>query len=205
MRTALHSGERDNDMSLASRIAALAAAGFTLAAAHAGTSVFTATLSGPAESPPNESPGTGTAIATFDLDAMTMRIQAEFEGLLAPVTICHTHGPTMDPFMGTAGVMTPVPLFPGFPTGVTEGTYDMTFDMTMASSYNPAFLTLHSNDIPAAFDALYQAHVDGRAYFNIHTSMFMSGEIRGFFIPSPGGAAAMMVGAGLLGARRRRA
>jgi len=166
--------------------------------------VFTADLSGPNEDPPNASPGTGTATATFDTDLLTMRIEATFSGLVGTTTIVHTHGPTMVPFMGTAGVMTPTPLFPGFPVGVTSGSYDMTFDMTMASSYNAPFLTANGGDTTAAFNALLNAHIEGRAYFNIHSSAFGGGEIRGFFVPTPGGAAALAMGGVMMLARRRR-
>ncbi|WP_424206737.1 VPLPA-CTERM sorting domain-containing protein [Sulfuricaulis sp.] len=40
---------------------------------------------------------------------------------------------------------------------------------------------------------------DGHAYFNIHTSMFTGGEIRGFLAPVPIPAAAWLFGSGLLG------
>ena len=100
--------------------------------------------------------------------------------------------------------MTPTPLFPGFPVGVTSGSYDMTFDMTMASSYNAPFLTANGGDTTAAFNALLAAHVEGRAYFNIHTTAFGGGEIRGFFIPTPGGGAALALGGVMMLARRRR-
>lgn len=89
------------------------------AAAH--EIVYTASMSGPAEAPPNNSPGTGFATITIDLDLATMHIVADFGDLIGTVTAAHIHGPTATPFAGTAGVMTPTPSFPGFPTGVTSG------------------------------------------------------------------------------------
>lgn len=60
----------------------------------------------------------------------------------------------------------------------------------------------------AAEAALIGALADGKAYFNLHTTAFGGGEIRGFFVPVPEPSATALVGAGLLGAfalsRRRR-
>ena len=36
---------------------------------------------------------------------------------------------------------TRVPSFVGFPLGVTAGSMDNTYDLNLASSYNPAFVT----------------------------------------------------------------
>src|SRR6266496_4978971 len=102
---------------------------------------FVASLSGPAESPPNASPGTGFTTVTLDTIANTMRVQVSFSGLVAGTAASHIHSATTVPFTGTAGVATTTPTFAGFPLGVTSGTYDHTFDMTIASSYNPSYIT----------------------------------------------------------------
>src|SRR5258706_9481083 len=104
--------------------------------ANAAPIVFSTTLSGPNESPPNASPGIGTALVTFDIVANTMRVQATFSGLTIADTAAHIHCCTAVPLTGTAGVATPAPAFPGFPLGVTSGTYDNIFDMTQTSSYS---------------------------------------------------------------------
>ena len=109
-----------------------------------------------------------------------MRVQTNFSGLLAGVTAAHIHAPTAVPGTGTAGVATSVPTFPGFPSGVTAGTYDRTFDMLLSSSYNPSFVTNNGGTTASAFAALRAAISAGRAYLNIHSSMFPGGEIRGF-------------------------
>jgi hypothetical protein len=133
-----------------------------------------------------------------------MRVQASFSGLLGNTTVCHIHGLTALPGVGTAGVMTQTPTFPGFPVGVTSGTYDATFDLTLASSYNPAFITASGGTVSGAMNRLIQSLDEGRAYFNLHTSQFPAGEIRGFLVPTPG-AAAVLGMAGLVAMRRRRA
>ncbi|MDX2035431.1 MAG: CHRD domain-containing protein [Isosphaeraceae bacterium] len=152
--------------------------------AQAGQVLLYARMSGPAEAPPNTSPGAGLAFVTLDDVARTMRIQADFWGLQGNTTVAHIHGPTASPFTGTAGVMTPVPTFPGFPGGVKSGSYDRTFDLSLASSYNPSFVTA-SGGLPQAEQRLVNAILSGRAYLNIHSTVFPGGEIRGFFAPVP--------------------
>ena len=142
--------------------------------------IYWASLSGPAEAPPNNSPGTGTGLITIDAVANTLRVQATFSGLLAGVTASHIHAPTAVAGTGTAGVATTLPTFPGFPSGVTAGTYDQTFNMLLSSSYNPSYVTNNGGTPATAFAALRAAISAGKAYLNIHSSMFPGGEIRGF-------------------------
>ena len=140
--------------------------------------VYTTSLSGPAEAPPNASPGTGFAKVT--ITGNFMRVQANFTGLMGPTTASHIHAATAVPGAGTAGVATTLPSFPGFPLGVTSGTMDNSFDMTLASSYNPAYITNNGGTPASAFAALKTAMDNGRAYFNVHSTSFPGGEIRGF-------------------------
>lgn len=176
----------------------------TAGAAQAHIEVYTAVLSGPAEAPPNASPGTGFATVTFDLDLATMRVEATFSQLLGTTTAAHTHGPTALPGVGTAGVMTVLPSYIGFPLGVTVGAYDHTYDLTLASSYSAGFITSSGGTVALAMNRLIQSHRDGTAYFNVHSSVFPGGEIRGFLVPAPGGGLAMLCAGGLIAARRRR-
>lgn len=166
---------------------------------RADTIVFVAHLSGPAEVPPNASPGVGTALVTYDSTAHTLRVQAEFSGLLFTTVAAHIHSPTAIPFTGTAGVATQVPSFLGFPLGVTSGSFDNTFDLTLTSSFNPSFVTANGGTAAGAEAALVFGMLNGRAYFNIHTTQFPGGEIRGFLQPVPEPVTILLLGSGLAG------
>lgn len=167
---------------------------------------YAGTLSGSLENPPNASPGTGTAFVTVDTATNTMRVQATFSGLLGTTTAAHIHCCATAP--SNAGVATQTPSFIGFPLGVTSGTFDNTFDMLLASSYNAAFLNNATNlgNTATAWVTLYTGMAAGQTYFNIHTNVFPGGEIRSFLttVPEPGSLALLGLGlAGLALARRR--
>lgn len=145
-------------------------------AANAKISVFKAILDGPSEAPPVDSPGTGTAFLTTDDILNTIRLQVSFSDLIGGTTVAHIHAPTPFAEGGTAGVATTIPTFPLFPTGVTSGTYDQTFDMLLASSYNPNFINSNGGSTATAQAALFSAIFDGKAYLNIHTTEFGGGR-----------------------------
>ena len=151
---------------------------------HADIIFYSANLSGPAESPPNASPGVGFAFLTLDDSVHTLRVQVTFSGLLGTTTAAHIHTPTAVAGVGTAGVATTTPTFAGFPLGVTSGTYDNTLNLLNATSYNPAFVTLNGGTIAGAEAALLSGLAAGKAYLNIHSSVFGGGEIRGFLAPA---------------------
>jgi hypothetical protein len=166
---------------------------------------YTAAMNGPSESPTNNSPGTGTAQVDVDTTANTMHVHVDFTGLTGTTTASHIHSPTLVALSGTAGVATTTPTFAGFPLGVTSGTYDVTLDMTQASSYNPAFVTANGNSVAAAESALFSSIAAGTSYLNIHTSTFGGGEIRGFLVVPEPGSLTVLTGcaaAALLGRRR---
>jgi len=168
--------------------------------------IYTSFLTGPNESPTNNSPATGSALVTIDTLLHTMQVQVSFSGLTGNTTASHIHSPTAAPGTGTAGVATITPTFTGFPLGVTSGTYNQTFDLTSTSSYNPAFVTANGGTTAGAEAALLAGLAADEAYLNIHTSTFGGGEIRGFLVPIPEPATVGLAGlalAGLIFVRRR--
>src|SRR5688572_123937 len=147
--------------------------------------VFTTTLTGAQEVPPSGSPGIGSALVTFDTVTNLLTVNVSFAGLVSPTIASHIHCCT--PPGANAIVATQVPNFPGFPLGVTTGTYLQTFDMSLASSYNPAFITAHGGNAAGAQAAFVAGLISGQTYLNIHTSQFPGGEIRGQLqaVPEP--------------------
>ena len=180
------------------------------AAAHPVT--YVGTLSNLGEPSPAElSSGTGQVSVVFDDDSFTMNVHVTFSGLTGTSSASHIHCCTTIAGAGSAGVATPVPTFPGFPLDVTSGSYDRSFDLTQASSWNPAFITANGGTVSSAFAAFSTGLAAGKAYLNIHTSFVRGGEIRAFLTPAPvpvPGSVALMV-SGLVGVgaavRRKRA
>lgn len=172
---------------------------------------YAAPLLGSSEVPASLSPASGSVLITIDFDLVTMRVETNFSGLLGTVTAAHIHCCT-DP--GTnVGVATQLPTFIGFPLGVTAGSYDHTFDMALASSYNPTFVTNHGGLVSTAFNDLIAGLDTGKAYFNLHTNQFPGGEIRGLLssvpgpvssVPEPESYALLLAGLGLIGVAVRR-
>jgi hypothetical protein len=180
------------------------------AAAHAATTNYTTTFSGAKEVPPNSSAGTGTGSVLINDTTNQMRVHMDFSGLTSGTTASHIHCCTDVPDSGNAGVATMVPTFSMFPLGVTSGTYDMTFDLLSASTYNPAFISANGGTPASAEAELLAGLAEGTAYLNIHTSQFPAGEIRGFLvaapIPEPGHLGMLVMGlTALAGIRRWRA
>jgi len=168
------------------------------AVAKADQLVFTTTLTGAQEVPPTPSPGIGSALVTLDTATNMLTVNVSFAGLVSPTIASHIHccaGPGVIAMVATA-----VPTFPGFPLGVTTGTYLQTFDLTLASTYNPAFITAHGGTVAGAQAAFIAGLTSGQTYFNIHTSQFPGGEIRGQLQAVPEPASLLLLTTGIIGA-----
>jgi hypothetical protein len=188
-------------------ILALAASSFVAAGAaqaQAQPESNRAVMSGPAESPPNNSPG--VSISTVEVNGMTLRVEVPFRDLVSPTLASHIHCCTASPLTGTAPIALP---FTDFPTGVTAGSYTKAFDLTSATVFEPTFLSGNGGNAAGARTALLNGIAANEAYVNIHTERFPAGEIRGFLVaaPVPEPSTWAMLGIGLAGlsfmARRR--
>jgi hypothetical protein len=163
-------------------------------------------MDGPSE--PTASLGTGYGTLVYDDVAHTMALNASFQGLSGTTTASHIHAATSTPFASTAGVATQTPSFALFPLGVTSGSYSDTYNMTAASTWNPSYTAAQSPATPAGAEAAFVAALfANKAYWNIHSSTFGGGEIRGFMrlVPEPASGALVTLGCvGLAGLARRR-
>ena len=111
---------------------------------------LSAALSGANEVPPIQSSGTGTATVTFDTQSREMRWEVLVQGLSAPLTAAHFHGP------GSSTQNSPVvvPIAKAGDQSPFKGNATLTPEQ--------------------AADLLA-----GRWYVNIHTQAHPPGEIRG--------------------------
>ena len=150
-------------------VAVLAAAGISAVPAGAAM-LFQANLNGLQEVGPNNSPGTGYGTVLLNDAENLITVNENWSGLLAPATASHIHGPALPGV--NAGVLFPLSGVPA----ATAGT------------------------IPEQSFAISAAQVvqlkGGLYYFNVHTSAYPGGEIRGqIVIPEP--SAFVVVACGL--------
>ena len=149
--------------------------------------------------------GSGNATLLIDEVANNMIINVNFEGLSGVTTVSHIHGPTANPFIGTAGVMTTTPTFLNFPAAVSSGTYSKLLNLLDATTYRSGFITANGGTVQGARDAFLATLIGKKAYLNIHSSTFTGGEIRGFFVQQvPGPLPIFGVGVAMAWSRRLR-
>jgi hypothetical protein len=151
---------------------------------------FQAVLTGAEEVPAVMTPATGLATVILDETETMLTISATFSGLLAPQTAAHIHG------LAPPGVNAPVRIPMGsFPLGELMNLVVPIPDPLPGTP----FLTR------AEFVEGLKA---GLTYFNIHTTAFPGGEIRGQLlpvqVPEPATLALMATGLGILAVRRGR-
>jgi hypothetical protein len=148
--------------------------------------------------------GSGSATIVYDDVLHSLSIDTDWTGLSGFTTVAHIHCCVIPP--GTVGVAVTPTTFPGFPTGLQSGTYSIVLDLTLAGTYTTGFLNGAGGTPALAEAALFTGMNQGRAYLNIHSNLFPTGEIRGFLaaVPEPGVAALVAGAMVLLHLARRR-
>ncbi|MEO7276164.1 MAG: CHRD domain-containing protein [Vicinamibacterales bacterium] len=174
-------------------------------AAQAVPITYKTVLNGTNENPDVLTAGTGTATVIYDSVTHLLSLNVAFSGLTGDTTASHIHCCQADPLLN-AGVATTTPTFAGFPLGVKSGTYANVLDLTLASSWNPAFVTAQGG-IGGAEAALAAGLNAGASYLNIHSSFAGGGEIRGQLtaVPEPASMALLGLGMAAVASRKRRA
>lgn len=164
---------------------AVAVAAASASSAQAQTS-FISFLNGAQEAPtPRVTPAFGNGTVLLNAARTQITINLTFQGLLAPITVAHIHN-------GAVGISGPVII-------------DIREFMTISPD-------LRSGSIMNAVLNVTSAQADillaGNGYFNIHSTQFPAGEIRGQIniVPEPSTYLLMATGLGglVLMARRRR-
>jgi hypothetical protein len=155
--------------------------------------------------------GTGSLTLEYDEGDHTLSIDASWSGLSGLTTTAHIHCCTAAPNTGTAGVaLATGGILPGFPLGLSSGSYQRIIDLTLLSSYSLAYVTASGGTTAGAEARLIANLASGNAYFNIHSTTFGGGEIRAFVtpvrsaVPEPGSWALAALGLALAGAATRR-
>lgn len=193
-------------MKLLPTVAACVVAAAFAAPSQAVQIVYTAGLSGANEVPPSGSQGSGDATVVYDSVAQTLTVSYSFAGLGSGLADGHIHcctGPGSN--VGVAVGFTDLPL------GETSGGDDSeVYDLSSAATFRQAFIDSFAGGVAGdAEETLVAGLNSGLAYFNLHSELIPSGEIRGQLaaatvpIPEPRVGAMLLMGLGVLGLASR--
>jgi hypothetical protein len=113
----------------------LAALVLSSTASHATTLTFSSVLGPEAAG----ATGSGTVTLVYDDQSLLLAIAADWTGLSGVTTVAHIHCCTAAP--GTVGVAVTPGTLPGFPVGVSTGSYDQTLNLDDPANFTAAFVT----------------------------------------------------------------
>src|SRR5438045_2665474 len=102
--------------------------------------IFTATMTGSQETPPNASTATGSALVTLLSDNTHLVVHETFSGLIGGnASGAHIHCCAPPGVAVAIAIPFPIPPFPA----ATSGVFDQTFDLSLADTYTDAFVIAH--------------------------------------------------------------
>jgi CHRD domain/PEP-CTERM motif len=151
--------------------------------------------------------GSGSLYMEYDDEGHTLLLNATWAGLSGTTSNAHIHCCTALPNTGTAGVaLATGGILPGFPLGISSGSYFRVIDLTQTTNYSGAFVTASGGTAAGAEARLISNLTSGQAYFNIHSSTFGGGEIRAFVtvVPEPASWGLMALGLAAVGVAARK-
>jgi hypothetical protein len=160
--------------------------------------IYTGTLTGSQEVPPNASPATGFVTLTINGDILM--VDLSWDGLIGGnPAASHIHCCTPPGNNVTVAIG-----FPGFPA-VTSGTYSNTFDLTDPAIYTDNFRNNFGGGTGAGAEAALLAGLAAsQAYVNIHNAVYPGGEIRADIVPEPASMGLAAAGLAVLLLRNMR-
>ncbi len=178
----------------------LTAAAIAVAAVPANAAtLFSTTLSGGNETAPNNSTATGAGTLLLSTNQNTIDVFLSWTGLTGPAIGGHVH------CCAPQGANAPVAIDFG-PSGVATGSLTRSFDLTAAGTFTSGFIIANGGTIATAKTAFVNGLISGGGYYNVHTTAFPGGEIRGQLsaVPETTTWGMMMLGFGGVGYSLRR-
>ena len=134
--------------------------------------LFTATLTGAQETPPNSSTASGTATLLLSPDEKTARVSLNFAGLSSPQNGAHIHGP------GAAGVIAPI-LYP-LPSGNLSDVVIALASTDVQDLKNGLwYINVHSNNFPNGEIRGQFGSAGSASSFQFNSSSVIAGERSG--------------------------
>jgi uncharacterized repeat protein (TIGR01451 family) len=134
--------------------------------------LFTATLTGAQETPPNNSTATGTATLLLSPDEQTARVSLNFAGLSSAQNGAHIHGPA------AAGVSAPI-LFP-LPSGnLSDVVIALTSTDVQDLKNGLLYINVHSNNFPNGEIRGQFGNAGSASSFQFNSSSIIVGERSG--------------------------